>query len=401
MAERQWNVEQVLYKSEEQIVLTPQQEQVTNISNIKSDAKALLIEVEFLQSSATAYNFNTKGFANLEVVYKNTSLKKENYFINFNRDIQVSEGVFKNLCILELKGNDIESIKLKLFNKSEENLTITAISVIPSMDVSITQIAKVLEEETIAADILNISGAVFSNVIFTQLVQTNLISMIDRNSRAGDIVNFIKIDGWTQDFYTITLTDEVEQLIMEYSIAGTTYEVPIFYAIIEGENAYKYYTTKDPRDLYPDMSDTRYEEFKVKVRKGVKVKKMGFDFRQLPSGTTGPVITLGTGTSTDPESLLGKGVIYKDETGSYHLYYKQDGSGSNGIIMDDTGVYLKGVVNDLEYLDGYDDGFVWKYKGDPRIVAEEVFNSSGGFAGLDINGVFKPFTRRKGSVKDA
>lgn len=375
MAERQWNTEQALYKSTGQITLTPQQEEVINLQGIKSDAKALLVEVEFLQSSATSYNFNSKGFANLEVIYKNTSLKRENYFINFNRDVEVSDGVFKNTCILELVGNDIESITLKLFNKSEENLTINSLLVIPSLDLTPTQLASVLQIETANADIIHANGAVFSEAIFTQVFMTNILSKIDRNSKAGDVVDTIEIKDGTQGYYTETLLEETEQLVIELAIAGQTKQSPVWYALIEGEDAYKYYTTKNPKELYPDMSDSRVEEFKVKVRKSERSKKASYEFAVDELGNTTPTIILGAGTSTDENSKAGKGYIYKNSNGLYVVYVKSDGSTTFGMVIDDNGISLNGLKDQFtKDLNFRPNGFVLEFVGEPAHTYKYIIN---------------------------
>lgn len=388
MAERQWNTEQLLYKSTEQITLTPQQEQVISINSIKSDAKALLVEVDFLQSSATAYNFSTRGFANLEVVYKNTSLKRENYFINFNRDVEVSDGVFKNTCILELVGNDIESITLKLFNKSEENLTINSLLVIPSLDLTPTQLASVLQIETANADIIHANGAVFSEAIFTQVFMTNILSKIDRNSKAGDVVDTIEIKDGTQGYYTETLLEETEQLVIELAIAGQPKQVPVWYALIEGEDAYKYYTTKNPKELYPEMSDSRVEEFKVKVRKSKRSKKASYEFALDELGNTTPTIILGAGTSTDENSKAGKAFIYKNSNGLYIVYVKQDGSTTFGMVIDDDGISLEGLKKKyIDYIEWVPDGVRHKFVGEEEQTFEYVLNEEDKIKGFIQNGV--------------
>lgn len=389
MAERQWNIESPLYKSIEQVTLTPGQEQLISLDGIKSDAKALLVEVEFLQSSATAYNFKTKGFANLEVVYRNTELKKENYFINFNRDQEVKTGVFKNTCILELKGNDINNIKIKLFNKSSENLTITALSVITSLDVTPIQIANVLKEQTIAADVIQATST-FSDSIFTQLLQTAVMSMTTRNATVGQEVNYIKVEDWTMNFFSATLGNETEQFSITANTAGVQKTNYYWYAIIDGEDAYKYMTTVDPRDKYPDISDSDRDKFKLMVYKPESLaKKMSIEFAENNEGYTVPTIIYGSGSSLEEGSSLGKGFTYKDQNGFYHIYHKDDGTGTVGIVMDKDGVHIVGLADQhCEYITFKDNGVKFKFVGEPEQKFEYVIDENNKIKGYIQSGVY-------------
>jgi hypothetical protein len=370
MAERQWNKEQPIYKTTDSITLTPQQEQVIPITGIKSDAKALLVEVDFLQSSATAYNFKSKGFANLEVVYKNIELKKENYFINFNRDVEVETGIFKNTCILELKGNDLYTVTLKLFNKSTENLTINSIVILPSKDITPLQIATVLKEQTIAADVVQATSA-FTDSLFTQLLQTAVMSMTTRNSQPGQIVEYIKAEDWTLSFYMATLGSEEEQFSITTTTAGQQTTTYYWYAIIDGPDAYRYITTVDPRDKYPDISDSDRNAFKLMVYKPSSLtKKLSIEFANTANAVGVPTIIYGAGVGIETR---GQGFTYKDESGFYHIYHTDDDGDVVGIVMDKDGVHIVGWADQhCEYIKFKDNGVKVKFAGEEEQKFEYV-----------------------------
>lgn len=372
----------------------------------KCDAKALRLDTSFILSDATKSNYRPKVTAKVVVKYKTETIKTDVFFIVINRDSSVSETLYKNSSVLNLKGQDIEEIQIEVKNKSTESIEITGFYLYPSKDAGYYQIVDVLKSPVVAADVLQATAS-FDAATFTQFFRTNVFALSALEGfgvGGGGTVNYLVAETWNLSFRTAKL-DEVatEQFSVWVDYGGRSEQIFFWYAIIgDHPDAYKYLTTVDPNEKYPDITPSERDKFKFLVyKKDTDVEKLVIKFNQVASGATVPTIILGAGVSLDPQSMLGKGEIYKDETGFYLNYYKQDGTGTNGLVMDDEGVYLRGVVNDFEYLDAYDDGFIWKYKGDPRTVAEEVLNSNNDFVGFEVNGVFKPFTRRTGSVKNA
>lgn len=378
------------------IDIVPSASQIYTISEPKSDAKSVRLDIFF--TSAVQSRYKPKLLAKVKVVYRYDEKEQvERYYVMLNRDEEVSDTLVKATSTLTLKGYDIKSIDIEVENRGTEVLHIEKLLLYESRDLSPRQIATVLKEQTIQADIVQATST-FSDTMFTQLLQTAVLSMTTQNAQPGQIVNYIKIEDWTMGFYTAELGEEVEQFSIRTKVAGQEREILYWYAVIEGEDAYKHITTIDPRAKYPDIREDERGMFKLMVYKPrTLAKKMGIEFVRDSEGNFTPQLVYGAGTSTEQGSRLGKGFTYKDSKGFYHEYVKQDGSGTVGVVMDDSGVYLKGVVNELEYLEAYDDGFIWKYKSDPQVKAK-VVEESNEFKGLEIDGIFKPFRRVAGSV---
>ena len=107
-------------------------------------------------------------------------------------------------------GNDIDELHLTLFNNSTSSLTFSSLKIYPSEDVSPTQIATVLKEETIAADLIQ-ATSVFTDALFTQILQTNAMSRSARLARPGQVVDYISAEGNELGFYSAELGSEEEQ----------------------------------------------------------------------------------------------------------------------------------------------------------------------------------------------
>jgi hypothetical protein len=370
-----------LWKDTTVIAIAPMQSTSITIADIKTAAKYLNFQQTVVKNGATLYQFQAKSSINCKISYKSEFLKNENFMILFNRDTEDVDGVFTNIAILELQGNDIAEIILTITNNSTaDTLTINSMAIYESDDVQITTIAKVLKEETIAADVIQATSS-FTDSLFTQLLQTSVMSMTTRNANPGDVVNYLKIENYTQSFYRATLGTETEQFSITTTTAGTESTTYYWYAVIEGEDAYKYITTVDPRTKYPDISDSNRDAFKLLVYKPITlVKDLEIKFAEADDGTIIPSIVYGAGSSAG--TRLGKGFTYKNSNGFYHTYVKEDGTGTIGIIMDSDGVHIKGLADQhCEYIKFRDNGVQLKYSGENEHKFEYIFSETDDITG--------------------
>jgi len=359
----------------EAVILESEEVQTYSLSDLKSDAKYLRLDTKFSVSEATKSNYRPKVKARVEVSYKNTDLTNDIFYIILNRDLKVSETSYKNSSQLQLKGNDIESINITITNNSTTEIELLSTTLYQSKDLSPMQLVTVLKEQTIAADVIQATST-FSDSLFTQLLQTAVMSMTTRNANLGDEVNYIRVEDWTMSFFTATLGSETEQFSITTTTAGYQTTTHYWYAVIEGPDAYKYITTVDPRSKYPDISDSDRNAFKLMVYKPSTLsKKMSIEFAENNEGYTVPTIVYGVGTSSAEGSRLGKGFTFKDQNGFYHIYEKEDGSGSVGIVMDKDGVHIVGWADQhCEYITFKDNGIKFKFAGEPEQKFEYVID---------------------------
>lgn len=289
-----------------------------------------------------------------------------------------------------------------VFNNSDVDFIIRGIELYLSADASAYQIAKVIREEVIVGDIIK-ATTFMGDAMLAQFFRTNVYSIDAFRNVGGGTVNYLTAEDWSLGFYTAELSStETEQFYLDITVNGKVERIYFWYAIIgDSEDAYKYVTTIDPRDKYPDISDYDRDKFRMLVWKSKSTqKKLSIEFATVSDGkggkTTAPVFLLGAGSSSDANSLNGKGSIYKDGNGMYLKYTTQNGQ-DVGLIMDESGVYLKGVQNALEWCDEYDNGFNVKFKGDNAFFLEEKRDEANNFLGFEVQGVLIPFGRKSGN----
>jgi hypothetical protein len=336
-----------LFTTNDFIYLMPYDEMYYNIVP-QADAEVLKIEVIFEQTEATKHEFVSQGFANLEVKYVNDS-KYDNFLICFNRDQIVDGYTFKNTCEVELKGLEIESITLKLYNRSYSmnDLVINEISIYQSKDVGYWQIADIVKEEVLSADTV-MSTANFSDTTFTQYIETNVLQRVAGRTGvgvgAGGTVNSLKIENWEISFRTANLsTTDQEQFKITVNNGSTVEDVYFWYAIIgDHADAYKYLTTIDPREKYPYITDIDRDKFRFMVwSKESDLEKAAIKFVE-ENGEVIPKIILGAGTEAGTDK--GKGFIYKDNDSLALEYINQMGIplridiGENGLTKTENGI---------------------------------------------------------------
>lgn len=381
--------------------------------DMKSDSKYLKSLIKFEESPATASNYTSPIFAEFKVGYASSDIK-DSSFVVVNRDVTISEDtsesveeqgvvLYENESVIQNRGQYILTLDCGVYNNSEEDFVIRGIEMYLSADASIYQIAKVLKEEVISADVIQATSQ-FSEAMFTQFLRTNVFSMDAIRTLGGGTVNYLEAQDWSLGFYTTELSNtEKEQFYVDVTVGDKTERIYFWYAIIgDSDEAYKYLTTVNPKEKYPEMSDYDVEKFKFMVWKPKSTqKKLSIEFANVDAGngkkTQAPVFLLGSGSSSDPNSLAGKGSIYKDANGLYVKYTTQNGVDC-GLIMDETGVYLKGIQNSLEYCTERDDGFDIKFKGDPEFSLTEIRDDADNFLGFEVQGTLLPFNRKAGKV---
>lgn len=302
--------------------------------------------------------------------------------IMFNRDIEEENGYFTNTSTLNLQGNDVEKITLEITNNhTSELLEISSISIYESDDVQITTIAKVLKEETISADLVQ-ATSVITEALFTQILETNALSRSVRLASVGSTVDYIRAEGYTMGFYTAVLGSEQEQFKIETEVAGELREYIYWYSQIDGEDAYKYLTTIDPREKYPDISDSNRDKFAFMVYKPESIaKKLSIEFALDENGNMTPSIILGAGIGAE-NGQAGKGFIYKNTNGFYHIYCQANGD-TIGIVMDEDGVHITGWADQhCESILFKDNGVKLKFVGEDYHNFEYVIDENEVLTGI-------------------
>jgi hypothetical protein len=375
--------DKALWEHLEPITLQPTESTtITLPSAIETAAKSFYFTQEVVKNGASEYQYKVKSSINCKISYKSEVLKNENFMVLFNRDIEEVNGKFTNSTILNLQGNDIQTITITITNHhTTDTLTINSLHLYESDDIKITTIAKVLKEETIAADLIHVTTLIADGV-YAQDLETNIKSRDARLAKPGDVVDYIRIVGNEQSFHSDVLGSETEQFKRTVEIAGQSYEYSYWYTSIEGENAYKYLTTFSPKERYPEMPDSEVEKFKYLVLKPESSsEKLAFKFAEDENGNLTPSIIYGAGTDNLGVGN-GQGFSYKNTNGFYHIYQQSDGE-VVGIVMDEDGVHITGWADQhLENITFKDNGVKLKFTGEEGHSYEYVYDDNGTLTGL-------------------
>jgi hypothetical protein len=381
--------------------------------DMQSDSRYLKTVISFEESPAIISTYNSPVFAEFRVGYGTNDIIDSSYVV-INRDAEIvplhsddtptdDVVLFKNESILTNRGAYILSLEGTIYNNSDADFIIRGVELYLSADASVWQIAEVIKKEVITSDMIR-ATTFMSEAMLTQYLRTNIFSLDAMRNVGGGTVNYLTAEDYSLRFYSAELSStETEQFYIDVTIGGKVERIYYWYAIIgDHEDAYKYLTSIDPRDKYPDISDYERDKFKALVWKQKNtVKKASLEFANVSDGaggkTTAPVLTMGAGYSDDPNSQLGKMFLYKDGAQGYLKYVTQSGT-DTGIIFGESGLTLKGLVNMLEYVTERDDGFDIKFKNDPMFSLRELKDSADNFIGFDIQGVTVPFTKKSGGV---
>lgn len=358
--------------------------QISLPNTVKTAARSIKFVQTLLDNDASSYRFDIRASITVSVEYAGHTFDRENFVVFFNRDRNVKGGTFDNVAELKLQGADISSITLNIENHSQQLLRIMSMAMYESDDFAVTSIAKVLKEESIAADLVQVTS-VFTDSIFTQILQTNAWSRSARLARAGDTVDFIQAEGMEIGFYTATLGSSTEQFSITVNKAGKQQTYYYWYASISGPDAYQYLTTIDPREKHPDISEANRDAFKFIVYKPSELrKKMSIEFAYDENKNLTPSIIYGQGD----QNGYSKGYTYKNTNGFYHVYTTSSGK-EVGIRMDNDGVHITGWTDQhCESIKFYNNGVKVKFTGEAEHSFEyEVKDNK--LVGIIIDGNYK------------
>lgn len=262
---------------------------------------------------------------------------------------------------------------LKRISNSGKTIKTIVNNTIKSGD-TVSKIEEISKETVVAADVIE-STAAFSENMFTDYLETNLISYVcipnlklvnnkpqwntaegsnvhtytcaNHDSMRGCIVAqgihlyFKEEQLVTADDYTKLTTDKLR----EFKVNGKQL---YFTSVLGSENAYKFLTFTEPREKYPSMSADNAEMFKVYLR-GVTASfiKAQFEFKPIASTIYGQTydvrLLFGTGINDGDK---GKAIVKKDENGFYFSYVGRTDGVEKGVYIDDDNINIK-VGNSL------------------------------------------------------
>ena len=365
MADIKW-IDTPLYKASEAIEVSAASNSSIITKTIEdSDCTSLKLLFDYtLNPSFYLSNYNPKVFIKVDVEYKVNIVKNDYFCVVVNRN--------QKEAVLNLKGQDIQSISFQIINNSSSTLSISKFEIYESEDVSPTQVGRLFETDAIQAKVIKTSSF-FTEGLFVQMLLTNALSRV-RVAHPGDTVDFIKIEGNEIGFYSAVLGEEQEQFTITTTIAGVSTTHTYWYQQIEGEFAYQPITEIDPKEIHPDISDSDRDAFKYMVYKPESIsKKMSIEFAADENGNLTPSVIYGAGTDPTGQTNNGKGFTYKNTNGFYHIYQQSTGD-TCGIVMDEDGVHITGWADQhCENIDFYKNGVKLKFTGEPTHTIEWVY----------------------------
>lgn len=224
-------------------------------------------------------------------------------------------------------------------------------------------IADLVEGDTVTANVM-IGTACWFNTVSVNFLETNFSALDKRYPfPTNGIRHFQRIYDERQEFVTQTLSDtEFEDYtIVDPADPTKQTRVNVYYnAIGNHEDAYKAYTLTHPTKLYPDLSESQVDQFKVKTRKVLsEMVKSTKEFREITVGSgrkdVMPVEIWGYGEGGG--GLTNRAIIYKDTIGYNIEYHKKDGSIVK-LTVGENGIEGAGLGGNLNSLDFYTNGFV-------------------------------------------
>ena len=375
MADIKW-IDTPLYKASEVIEVSAASNSSIITKTIEdSDCTSLKLLFDYtLNPSFYLSNYNPKVFIKVDVEYKVDIVKNDYFCVVVNRN--------QKEAVLNLKGQDIQSISFQIINNSSSTLSISKFEIYESEDVSPTQVGRLFETDAIQAKVIKTSSF-FTEGLFVQMLLTNALSRSVRVAHPGDTVDFIQIEGNEIGFYSAVLGEEQEQFTITTTIAGVPTTHTYWYQTIEGEFAYQPITEIDPKDMHPNISDSDREKFKYMVYKPEKIsKKMSIEFAADENGNLTPSVIYGAGTDPTGQTNNGKGFTYKNTNGFYHIYQQSDGE-LVGIVMDEQGVHITGWADQhCESIVFKDNGVKLKFTGEPTHSFEYVYDDNENLTGI-------------------
>lgn len=298
----------------------------SNLSGISvlEHKEGIQYEVEFVKLNALN-EYSAMGDANLGdyVTIKDQVLNIDSK----TRIIEIEYNPIKNILIRAILGKGINHIKEVIDWQQETDEKIEELEKRDFQQVN--QIVEVFNTQVISAEVAHVLNAWIKS-LFVENLQTNF-NAIDPRISSDEYRSYI----------------EAKEMGIKFKKSLLNLENPIDFVLPDGSNvywtaigdhpdAYKYFTITNPSNFFkedPNLSDTEneilrqefIESFKVKIKETlVDSTLLKIEFENIPGNTGGgvyPVMTWGQGDGTD---FGQKGFIYKDTTGFYFQYYKNN-----------------------------------------------------------------------------
>lgn len=367
-----------IYKSETEIEIQAGESTEIIIDYVESDASALKLSFAYtLNPYLYLSNYSPKIQIGAEIQYiaeDTEDTEDDLIYTCVNRETTEN--------ILELKGKDFNCIILTIYNNSTSSIIFSKFEVYQSQDVSPTQIANLFYEDIVAANVIKATSVVTDGLL-TDILITNAMSRDARRASAGQEVDYIQAEGIELGFYSAILGSETEQFTITTTSAGMETTHYYWYQSIEGDNAYKYPTTIDPREKYPNISDSDREKFKFLVLKPTSLsKKLSIEFAYDENNHLTPSIIFGAGVGAE-DGRAGKGFIYKNSNGFYHIYCQSSTGKNIGIVMDEDGVHITGWADQhCESITFKDNGVLLKFVGEETMRVEYIVDDTDKMTGM-------------------
>lgn len=381
MSEIKW-VDTPLYKATEAIEVSAASTSPTIAPTVsESDCTALSLLFDYtLNPSLYLSNYSPKVLIKAEVKYYGDGIENDYFFVVVNRETKSA--------VIQLKGQNIQNLSFQIINNSSSTISFSKFEVYESQDISPTQVGRLFETDAIQAKVIKTSSF-FTEGLFVQALLTNAMSRSVRVAQPGDVVDYIWIEGNEIGFYTATLGEEQEQFTITTTIAGVPTTHTYWYQQIEGDLAYQPITEIDPKEFYPNISDSDRDAFKYMVYKPESIsKKLSIEFAEDENGNMTPSMVYGAGTDASGSTNNGKGFTYKNSNGFYHIYQKSNGD-ICGIVMDEDGVHIYGWADQhCESIMFRDNGVEIKWTGEETEYFEYVFDDADNMTGIIQNSLY-------------
>lgn len=313
---------------------------------------------EYALGGYTSVRYNPVLKLDIVIKYSNNAINNFSTLIGDD----ITNGIFIGEDVYDLFTGTKTKFTVTISNISNVPITINNYKMFISDEVTKDSILEVIEENTISAEVIHGVLAWVENLQVNNL-ETNLTS-INSLQPYVNRRDYIKIKDRTIDFLEDAISDKDTDVKQLYILANGQ-ELPVFWTAVNShEQAYKYVTFTDPRDIYDDLSDAEYNNYKYMVRGSTSsTSKMCIEFEDVLDkdgiSTGVPKIRFGAGTTLEEGDEVGCAIARKGLDG-FELYYTQQNGKRVGLYMGDTGGKLEGfdVGMTLKDIKFYSNGFI-------------------------------------------
>ena len=119
-------------------------------------------------------------------------------------DIETKDGYFTNSAILNLQGNDVQSITITITNNhTSDPLTINNLAIYESDDIKITQLVKAFKENVVVSNMIMATSVIVDNGL-VMVLETGIKDRDAKVAKEGDEVHWRRIAG-SDDLYGIDI----------------------------------------------------------------------------------------------------------------------------------------------------------------------------------------------------